>query len=304
MSSLSLRDSLGIGRSQQEVRPIIDFDSQAKGFRVRREKTVMIMPGPLQIISFAQQHIPGTLSARQSIPEDASVENIIGRLQEALQIRPVASVQFLWNEFDTEPSEDAFYKALSYCGYVFQNGPWKGSVVRFDVDPRMNPAYRKYQTIHLPVNEDPIVFGADGTLNLLVGFSAHRPAHRQCHIFDGQTITAGVQSWQLCDITDNQLSRVISTETFHMVPCEATGYLLNGTWVKLEQIMWDKLICLRDGNLLLLDDYEKLLAIPDEYKFDGKIDRIRYGFKFGERDTRKNAFLRRTILERIKDFEV
>ncbi|KAL2814115.1 RNA polymerase III transcription factor IIIC subunit-domain-containing protein [Aspergillus granulosus] len=301
MSSLSLRASLGIGRSEQELWPIIDFDSNTKVFP--QENAVVGKLRPLRIISFTQPHESGISFTPHSIPEDALVRGIICRLQELLQIRPVASAQFLWNRLNIRCDEVDFYSALSYCGYIFHDGPWKGALIRFDVDPRLDPVYRKYQTIYLPINYDPIIFGADGTLNLLVGFPAHRPAHRHCHLFDGQTITAGVQSWQLCDVTDDQLSRVISTENFRTAACDTTGYFFNGTWAKLCEIMYDKLICLRDSSPLPIDDYEKLLSIPDEYKHHGKVDRIRYGFKFGEGDTQKNAFLRRAILVRIKTLE-
>ncbi|KAL2862388.1 RNA polymerase III transcription factor IIIC subunit-domain-containing protein [Aspergillus lucknowensis] len=244
MDLLSLHALLGIGRLEQELWPIIDYDFKTNAFC---QGNTAIRSHPLCPMSFTQPRQPGTSAAPPLSPLDAPIQPIVHRLQELLQIRPVASAQFLWHKLGSRCNVDDFYRALPYCGYVFQDGPWKGALIRFDVDPRLEAAYRKYQTIYLPINYDPIVFGADGMINLLVGFPAHRAAHRQCHIFDGRTIVAGIRSWQLCDVTDDQLSRVMSTKNLRMAPHPTTGFFFTGTWAKMWEIMSDKLICLRDG---------------------------------------------------------
>ncbi|KAL5339353.1 RNA polymerase III transcription factor IIIC subunit-domain-containing protein [Aspergillus crustosus] len=248
-------------------------------------------------MSFEELFAPKTCRGHPKIPEGTRVRDIIRSVQELLEIRPVASAQFLRNNTEVECEND-FHKALPYCGYVCRDGPWKGALIRHGIDPRSDPKYRMLQTIYLPINCDPIIFGSEGTHNLLVGFPGHRGPRKDCHLFDGQGITAGVQSWQLCDLVDDQLARIVATEKLRAFPCKETGFFFSGTWAKLWEIMGDKIICLRDNCPLLLDDYERLLSFPDEYRHCGKSDFIRYGVPFGEADTRKTAFLRHVILKR------
>ncbi|KAL2846709.1 hypothetical protein BJY01DRAFT_247136 [Aspergillus pseudoustus] len=302
MAPLSLCASLGIGRPEQELWPLIHFDFETNAFF--QENTVIGKLHPLRLMSFTQLRQPGTPVVPHLSPEDASLELIIRRLQELLQIRPVASAQCLWNKLEFRCDIDNFYRAPPYCSYVFQDVLWKGALIRFDVDPRQDPVYRKYQTIYLPINYDPIVFRADGIINLIVGFPPHRAAHRQCHIFDGQTIIAGIQSWQLCDVIGNQLPRVVSTENLRKAPHSTTSFFFDGTWAKMWEIMRDKLICLRDNCPLPNDDYEKLLRSQMNTTTMAKRTESGMDFEFGEADTQKNGFLRRTILKRIRSLKL
>jgi general transcription factor 3C polypeptide 5 (transcription factor C subunit 1) len=116
------------------------------------------------------------------------------------------------------------------------------------------------------------------------------------HIFNGTKFVADDNTWQICDITDEILQRVIATSEVRLNFSNKTGFFMNGTMAKIMVIMRDRLLCIRDN--LLLDDkvYECLLGFPDEYVPPKECDIPRYGLEFGQHYTTKQAFLKgRTV---------
>ncbi|OJZ83216.1 hypothetical protein ASPFODRAFT_106563, partial [Aspergillus luchuensis CBS 106.47] len=211
--------------------------------------------------------------------------------------RPILTFRVLRNtvEFDNVSN---LYEALPFCGYAFRDGPWKDALIAFDFDPRYNPRSRIYQTIALEMSYDPILapdvvksmgdgmqislpyFGAEGDLN--------------SHIFSGRTIHPESQIWQICDITDVLLRRVISTTALRHRACQKTGFYHNGTIAKIMIIMRDKLECLRDGCVASDHDYECLVGMPDIYQpVEGPVSSVssRCFLPVGTTYSRKGAFL-------------
>ncbi|OGM46948.1 hypothetical protein ABOM_004418 [Aspergillus bombycis] len=123
----------------------------------------------------------------------------------------------------------------------------------------------------------------------------------ESHIFAGKKLFTDDNVWQYCDISDDQLHRIWSTTTIRPNFCPRNGFFYNGTNAKLWEIMTDKIMIIRDGEELSVDDYECLLSIPDDYKDGSRSkDRKRYGQGFGQNYTRKQAFMRSLILKKAQ----
>ena len=140
---------------------------------------------------------------------DESVQKVMRRMQEILQDRPIFTRRALVNTLGRETVYDIKF-ASPYIVYAFVSGPWRDTLIRYGVDPRTSPDFRKYQTV---------------TVKLLARADhAHRvpvPAWRQgrsdwigasdptSHIFDGKKLTRDGSTWQICDVTDPLLASIL-----------------------------------------------------------------------------------------------
>ncbi|KAB8278990.1 hypothetical protein BDV30DRAFT_233440 [Aspergillus minisclerotigenes] len=69
--------------------------------------------------------------------------------------------------------------------------------------------------------------------------------------------------------------------------------------------MTDKVLTIRDGQEPVVDDYECLLDIPDDYKAGSRgRERKRYDRDFGQNYTRKQAFMRSLILKKAQSLYI
>jgi general transcription factor 3C polypeptide 5 (transcription factor C subunit 1) len=211
-----------------------------------------------------------------------------------MQTRPIATARVLRNVVYFKEATD-FYRAFPYCGYSFSDGPWVDTLIAFNLDPRRDPQYRIYQTIAFDDTYDPVILLGSTQVSPHFG----KKSDKRSHIFDGKLIVPDSKIWQFWDIVDDQLQRILSTTEIRHDLCAKNGFFHIGTIAKLQIIMNDKIICLRDGLLPVNEDYECLLAIPDTYQHQPN-DRLRYGLKFGEQYTRKQAFLRSLILDAMR----
>ncbi|KAJ9264623.1 hypothetical protein DTO212C5_7005 [Paecilomyces variotii] len=232
---------------------------------------------------------------------DASVRETVYQIRQFLRTRPIAIVRVIRESIGSGREGD-LEKALPYCGYIFTNGPWRNALIRFGIDPRTSFEYRLYQTITLKMECDPIIeCGKEDCAEkddiafpqLLKGRDS------DSHLINGKKSIPDDNTWQICDITDPLLQSIVATGQLRSEVSWKDGFFWNGTMAKLEVIMRDKLICLRDGNIPLDDEYRCLLGFPERYESSQR-DHIRYGLEFGQTYTMKQAFLRGKILRRAR----
>lgn len=233
---------------------------------------------------------------------DTSVKETIQEIQQFMRNRPISSFNVIRNHLRSR-EERLLQKALPYCGYMLSTGPWKNSVVRFGIDPTSSPEYRFYQTVTLDIDFDPIVEVAnhDAVEKANLNFTQFlSDKHTVSHSFDGKRLVLGHGTWQICDITDPLLRRIVQSCRIRHQVHKNDGFFWNGTLAKLEVIMRDKIINIRDGRSSNDDDYRCLLGFPDEYTPPGGKDYTRYGLEFGQQYTIKQVYLRSRILERAR----
>ena len=121
--------------------------------------------------------------------------------------------------------------AYQYVGYMFSSGPWRDAVVKYGVDPRMDPKFRIYQTLvfKMKLSDEPKKAqkagqqrhnnstrgGARDAINV--------PLERS-HMFDGKTVSKEGRTWQVCDVVDPPLKRILATENIRS-SCDVGRYL-------------------------------------------------------------------------------
>lgn len=255
-----------------------------------------------------------TVRMRQkTVPQEGDCEKIkhsvddlqeatVHEIQQLLDRRPVVTVRVLLDWISSTCRMD-IERALPLCGYMFEDGPWKKALIKFGVDPRAGPEFRHYQTVTFEMNFNPIVergehdWEKSGELafpQLLKG-DDNVP-----HVFGGRKFVPDDNSWQICDISDVLLHGIVATNDIRSAATLNAGFFWNGTMAKLEVIMRDKLVCIRDGGTPDDEDYACLLSFPDKYQPPTGRDYFKYGLEFGQQYTQKQVYLRGRIVGRAR----
>ncbi|OJI86702.1 hypothetical protein ASPTUDRAFT_39669 [Aspergillus tubingensis CBS 134.48] len=224
------------------------------------------------------------------------------QIHDILERRPIVTIRVIKSQLQLRRESD-LGEALPVCGYMFTNGPWKKALIKFGVDPRLRPDFRFYQTISFRMEFDPVVEPGKhdwATKGILAFPQLLQGGDNISYVFNGKKFVADGDTWQVCDITDTLLQRILSTEQLRTRVSPQDGFFCNGTMAKLVIIMQDKIVCIRDGIGCDDDEYKCLLAFPDEYEPLRQRDHISYGLDFGQRYTRKQAFLRGRLVNRAR----
>ncbi|KXG51602.1 Transcription factor IIIC, subunit 5 [Penicillium griseofulvum] len=233
---------------------------------------------------------------------DDLLEATVHEIQQLLDRRPVVTVKVLVDWMSSTSRID-IERALPFCGYMFENGPWKKALIKFGVDPRARPDFRYYQTVTFEMDFNPIVergehdWEKSGELafpQLLKG-DDNVP-----YTFNGRKFVPDDNSWQICDISDVLLQGIVATSDIRSTPTLNEGFFWNGTMAKLEVIMRHKIVCIRDGGIPDDEDYGCLLSFPDKYQPPTGRDHSKYGLEFGQKYTQKQAYLRGRIVDRAR----
>jgi general transcription factor 3C polypeptide 5 (transcription factor C subunit 1) len=137
---------------------------------------------------------------------EQKIQRIIKRLRVELERRPVMVRRVQVNFSGARGGDEKF--AWAYLGYTFREGPFKDALVKFGVDPRSDPKYREYQTFSLQIPE------MEKRTRLLRIQGGQKSLGRQdTHIFDGNEWFTDGKVWQVCDMQDPVLRRIIENAT-------------------------------------------------------------------------------------------
>jgi general transcription factor 3C polypeptide 5 (transcription factor C subunit 1) len=193
---------------------------------------------------------------------DAITRETIKRFREELEKRPLL-VKRVQENLIKPQNETYLRRAWPYVGYMFRAGPFRDSLIKFGVDPRKDPKYRKYQTLifqpppgpggvgdgHEFLNQDGqsnqgsvVTPRAGGYRSRYMRKAKKWPRPKDSHIFDGTRLCRDGKTWQVCDITDPILLRLINVKKLRET-CDVdfSGWYGNGTWAVLRTIMKEKI---------------------------------------------------------------
>ena len=191
-----------------------------------------------------KDQIPSRSSALLAHPSmlDAYTQHLLSRITALFGRRPIWTRRALANTLCIPLSSFPLKVAVQYVGYMFRSGPWREAVVRFGVDPRVDPALRIYQTVtfQMPLESKrktyPVSTRAKPILRHI--FTGAPPLH-----LDGRVT-------QICDITDPLLSSARLWGTRNIRPeCDirSDGWYCNGTMAKGKTIMKAKIDALLEA---------------------------------------------------------
>jgi general transcription factor 3C polypeptide 5 (transcription factor C subunit 1) len=280
---------------------------------------------------------PAPLQPRMPPDEtDPHVKAVMGELKAAMEDRPAWTRRSMFNRLSSAVSSlpksgNIIKHCIQYAGYQFRGGPWRDSLVKYGVDPRISPELRIYQTLIFKLHKRQVgnvggswqsvrrkevstLSGSFGRYWRGVDDGIDRS---RSHIFDGKSFSTDGKVWQVCDITDPLLKKLFD-EAVPNKTCdfEKSGWYSPVLWCVAKAIMKRKMLALRfkrdipdsafdealeivrkaaDGQL---EDIDKLtvplppLHLSAEEREQIRGRRVKSGRKGRERDKNKNAPLR------------
>ncbi|KAK8208172.1 RNA polymerase III transcription factor IIIC subunit-domain-containing protein [Phyllosticta capitalensis] len=225
----------------------------------------------LHTISIDAKHAPH--ESPVPLPPEETLEphirETIANIRALLQERPIMTKRYLHNNIEA-PTDDSIRSSYGYVGYSFNSGPWRDTLIRFGVDPRTDPKYRIYQTVmfKIPVrqgkesSEDPNKWM--DSRNVFRREGRQKGSKKLTHLFDGKKLTPDGKVWQVCDVTDPQLRRILDTNKLRSTcNIKSDGWFLNGTWAKIKVLMREKIGVIIKGGVPRDEDYTRIELFPD-----------------------------------------
>ncbi|KNZ74435.1 Transcription factor tau subunit sfc1 [Termitomyces sp. J132] len=181
---------------------------------------------------------------------------ILKKLEDLFVQRPVWTRMSLFNQLaPNETREILNSKALlPLVCYVFQDGPWRDTLVRFGFDPRQD-----------------------------------RSARLRSHIFDGQSITKETAAFQLCDITDPMLKEMIDDPDDLREECnERDGWYSSHGFERIKTVLRHKFFSLLEGHPASDEECRALLSNNDGFA-KATIANRSYKLRAGKHNMAKGA---------------
>jgi general transcription factor 3C polypeptide 5 (transcription factor C subunit 1) len=236
------------------------------------------------------------------------VQTLIARIREELHHRPIITRHTLYNKIGWKRRE-RIREAAVYCGYFFESGPWREALIKWGVDPRKDPEYRKYQTISF------LSYLKVGTARSRYLFEAHvrelaqksSEELRTQHTFDGVNVSHTGNLFQFCDISDPLIRKILDTEDIRDT-CAPTfqGWYHAGTWAKATVILKHKMNLIIESDKkgkrkkpTNLDDiYQRVASWPENWD-DGEIYAT-YRKEVYDKDLHKEKVLEHDVMYTVR----
>jgi general transcription factor 3C polypeptide 5 (transcription factor C subunit 1) len=194
---------------------------------------------PVKVQALVIAHSAGSVPQDSPFqpPDEPILKMFLAELQKAMDERPIWTRRALINRLGQAPGAYLMKQALQYIGYQFRKGPFRDAIIRYGVDPRTDPKYRIYQTLFFKIyderHKEPGQAWCDNR-SKYTKKPDHENINAKTHIFDGKSVSLDGKIWQVCDITDPLLARLLASETLReKFDTVSDGWYCNGSWAKL-----------------------------------------------------------------------
>ncbi|KAF7985190.1 hypothetical protein HWV62_7796 [Athelia sp. TMB] len=197
---------------------------------------------------------------------------LLNRLKDLFAERAVWTRASLFNQFTPQEARDIHNSKvlLPLVCWVFQDGPWRDTLIRFGYDPRQHPAARVFQRLYFrnmnhPILKTSIIARREGRLAAARDDSLGEPDRKTAHIFDGVRVTQETAAFQLCDIHDPMLMEMINSEDDVRESCdERDGWYSTTAYEQIKVVLRHKFFSLLEGYVPSQEECEALLQAHDE----------------------------------------
>ncbi|KAI1819161.1 hypothetical protein F4861DRAFT_528025 [Xylaria intraflava] len=183
----------------------------------------------------------------QKIPD-----SLIQQLRDAMEKRPVWTRRAIVNQVRGTYTESILKVALQLMGYQFRGGPFRDAIVKYGIDPRYDPKYRKYQTLSFKLAKNLVGSTKVPWQTIRRGQvkSYTKNDDPTSHIWDGESYSTDGKLWQICDITDPFMVDIIANAPVRS-ECDLSesGWFQRGTWQKIKAAMKAKMIAITKDRL-------------------------------------------------------
>ncbi|KAJ8126124.1 hypothetical protein O1611_g7514 [Lasiodiplodia mahajangana] len=179
-------------------------------------------------------------------------ESLMQQLHDAMGKRPIWTRRAIVNQVRGNYTESVLKVALQLMGYQFRGGPFRDAIVKYGIDPRHDPKYRKYQTLSFKLAKNLVGSTKVPWQTIRRGQvkSYTKNDNPFSHIWDGESYSTDGKLWQICDITDPFMMDIIEKAPVRS-ECDLSesGWFHRGTWQKIKAAMKAKMIAIMKDRL-------------------------------------------------------
>lgn len=230
--------------------------------------------GPASIV-FSDSNVPGKPPQAVENGHGNIDGELLQKLEKLFTQRPIWTRMSLFNQvLPNETREILNSKVLlPLVCYVFQDGPWRDTLVRLGYDPRKDSSARFYQRLYFRNANHPIARPSvisrrqDRATKVTTRPSADwtdkekEGDKRKSHIFDGRSITKETAAFQLCDIIDPMLKQMIEDANDLRETChERDGWYSTHALERIKTVLRHKFFSLLEGHIASDEECRALLA--------------------------------------------
>ncbi|EJD01218.1 uncharacterized protein FOMMEDRAFT_158350 [Fomitiporia mediterranea MF3/22] len=238
-------------------------------------------------VSFSDKTIPLGPPEAVAKATTESDKRILDLLKQRFDERPCWTKTALFNQFNAGDSRELMnskHLLPSVC-YVFSDGPWRDTLLKFGYDPRAEPSARFYQRLYFRNLNHPIV-----RPSIVTSRQDQRNADRQgslpppsqigdssaisssnespSHIFDGIHLTKETAAFQLCDIVDPMIKEMVEDEEGVRDECnERDGWYTTEAIDRIKTVLRHKFFSLLEGHIPSEEECKALLENSQESRF-------------------------------------
>ncbi|KAF9263593.1 hypothetical protein L218DRAFT_927336 [Marasmius fiardii PR-910] len=222
-------------------------------------------------ITYHEQVVPDRPPQNVEDARNQVDANIVKHIESFFEDRPIWTRMSLFNQITPAMAREVHNSKiiLPLVCYVFQDGPWRDTLVRFSYDPRSDPEARFYQRLYFrnanhPISRPSVMTrrqerAAGNMLDL-----TDSDERRNSHMFDGRTLTKETAAFQLCDISDPMLKGMIeSTEDLRETCDERDGWYSTHAYERIKVVLRLKFFSLLDGRVATDEECQEALEVSE-----------------------------------------
>ncbi|KZP24581.1 hypothetical protein FIBSPDRAFT_1042044 [Athelia psychrophila] len=231
--------------------------------------------GPANIL-FADAAVPSEPPPNVAAMREQMDQALLKRVEALFEERFVWTRASIFNQFTPLEARDIHNSKvlLPLVCYVFQDGPWRDTLIRFGYDPRRDPGARVFQRLYFrnmshPIERVSIITRREGhaAADTARDGGAGDVDRKTAHIFDGVRLTQETAAFQLCDIHDPMLREMIKSEEDVREVCdEREGWYSTDAYEQIKVVLRHKFFSLLEGHIPPQEECEALLQSHIESK--------------------------------------
>ncbi|KAF9076381.1 RNA polymerase III transcription factor IIIC subunit-domain-containing protein [Rhodocollybia butyracea] len=214
-------------------------------------------------ITFSEPTAPEKPPVNVEAVRDQVDKNILKKLDELFSERPIWTRASLFNQMSPIVAREIHNSKviLPLVCYVFHDGPWRDTLIKLAYDPRKSLEGRFYQRLYFRNANHPIIRPSvitrrqeriPSTATIPINPSAELDKDFEVgtsHIFDGVNLTKETAAFQLCDITDPMLKKLIEDpDDLREVCDERDGWYTTHALERIKAVLRLKFFSLLDGR--------------------------------------------------------
>lgn len=241
---------------------------------------------------------------KSTLPPENSLtpylQTLINQTRAELVKRPIITRHLLYNKLGWD-KRTKLRQAAVYCGYFFESGPWREALIRWGVDPRKDPAFRRYQTVsfmsYLKSGKARHNKTFDQHVHALSKMSSEKLETE--HTFDGTSVSQTGNLFQFCDITDPLIAKILATKDIRTT-CAPTfqGWYHVGTWAKATVILKDKMNTILAKGTPDNSIYQRIIAWPELW--DDKEIAAQYKDEINDREIHQEKRREHDVMHNVR----